>query len=414
MAVVDFVGNTRLIKINNSEIDFFDNLARKYKIIWSRDLRNNNIFPISNSVVGFIVTPLQTIELKSKYKEITFNHILRMHLYTTGFSRSNESHILDVKDNSDDFDIARDFLNLLSKEIQVGINREYITEKRQSDIVSGKVNYRKTFVNILKNKSRPISTLQDVLTTDTKINSLLIGALVKLSQSPNYLADSMALKDYFTEVVKPVIQDAEEFYKKINLNSQTARYEELLQLAVLIIDNADYSDIGDNVGVESFLLNFDTLFEQFVIEILKTVDNLNYNLFTTWKRKKNMLDEASFQEEKLYYQPDILYNFVENSPNHDYKDYSYAVLDCKNKAYNVFSNSDIYQVLSYSAALKSKRAILIYPSFYERSNKSIYFDYERFSPSKVDACFINIGENDGDNFLRSIDNFRNKIFDLLD
>lgn len=414
MGIIDIIGNTRLLQIRDDERDLFDDISRTYGITWSNDLRDSNIFPISNSIVGFIETPYQTIELKSKYKEINFNHILRLYLYTVGFSKSEDSQLINVVFNYDDFDLALEFLDLLSKQIQKGINREYKIMHNNSSFISGKVDYKKTFYNLMKNTNKPIIAQKEYLSVDTAINSLIAGALKKIEKSPEYASTASMLNNYFIDVQQPITENATVFLRNIYLDSQTIRFKELIQIAALIIDNADFRDLGNNLGMKSFLINFDTLFENFVLEILLSIENINYNHFTTWTKSRSLLNKNNFQRESILYQPDLLYKYSESSPDHHYKEFSYAVLDCKNKAYNIFSNSDVYQMISYAAALGSERSILIYPSFSERPNRFISLDYERFSPSRIYACFINIAEDESTRFLNSINEFKKRLFEIID
>lgn len=411
MEVIDNINNTRLLKIRSEERPYFDSLSKKYRIKWNEDLRANNIFPISRSIVGYINTPYQSFELKSKYNEINFNHILRIYLYTIGFSRDKNENILDVTFESEDFDIAREYLNLLAKEIQIGIHREYKYTTDNYKFITGKVNYKTSYLNQKKNYKFPIEARVQKLSTNTLINSLIVGALLKISKNSNYRLEALHLKDYYVEVKNPVTKNAETIYKHLSFNSHTIRFKQLLQLAVMIIDNSDYSDLGNNAGIESFLINFDKLFENFIIEILLSIDRDGYNHFTVWNKKQNMLNTDIFQDYRLMFQPDLLYKYKEDAIGNTS---SYAVLDCKNKAYNIFSNNDVYQMISYNHALNSDRSILIYPSFLNRANKSIVFNYERFMPTHIYACFINIAANNGDDFLRNIDDFRNKIISIIE
>lgn len=134
--------------------------------------------------------------------------------------------------------------------------------------------------------------------------------------------------------------------------------------------------------------------------------------FTSWSTTKQLTVPNSTH--RVNYSPDILYKFEEESAIYNYKIGAEAVLDCKNKAYNIFSNADIYQIITYGSALQSDKAILIYPSFTEKENMYIDLDNELFSPNRVYGCFINIVDNTGEGFEQSISNFVWKLFEILD
>ena len=55
------IADHHIIKVLNTEEDFFEKFAKRNNIPWKTDDRVNNIFPISKSYVGYIVTPQRKI-----------------------------------------------------------------------------------------------------------------------------------------------------------------------------------------------------------------------------------------------------------------------------------------------------------------------------------------------------------------
>ena len=117
--------------------------------------------------------------------------------------------------------------------------------------------------------------------------------------------------------------------------------------------------------------------------------------------------------QSIVYKPDILFKYKKEDPNNNFKPSAYAVLDCKNKAYHIFKNADVYQLISYSRKLNAHKALLLDPSFKERHSEQLLLDRDLFSPSEIYASFINIGDIDQSSFLASIDSFRNEVLRII-
>ena len=409
MTFINSNGNQHIINVLKEEREFFVDFTKEKGINWPIDQQKNNILIISASLVGYIITPKREILLKPKYQEINFNHILRIYLYLNSFHKNDDSKLLNVSANND-VDVARMFLDSLENQMKDGILREYKEKIQSTDDIIGRVNFAKTVLNIKKNKKKPVLTTVRNLSTDNSINRLIAGALIKLRNHKNYALRANEALNFFWEVSNPVTTKGHYYLQQIVFNSINNSYREIATYAAMLIDYTDYSDLGSSTGVQSFLINFDTLFEDFIIAI--TTESGEENKFSTWKQKK-LLTNNIVSDYELYYQPDLLYDFDSDSPLNNFKPYSFGVLDVKNKAYGIFKNADVYQLLTYANALNSKKAVLIYPSFSEINTQKICFDYELFDPSEVYGEYINIAEYSGDDFLNSISIFKQKLFNTL-
>lgn len=401
--------NQTIIKVQDREIPFFENFTKNSGIFWSKEQKDNGLLILSASLVGYIVTPYRTIKLPVKYSEITFEHVLRMYLYLYTFRKNDDAKELDISPNSDDLDITKSFFRLLRKETSNGILREYKPANIHEKVVTGHVNWNKTLYNIKKMSNSPITTTKFSLSTDNPINRLIVGALTKLTLSNKYSSTATGFLEFFRDVKNPVKKNGAKHLQNIVFNSNTNRYRKLLNYASMIIDNTDYNDMGKNTSVRSFLLNFDALYEDFVIKIL--TEESHVQGFSTWNGMHALGHSSTFGD--VTYQPDILFKYQSEDPNNDYKEHAYGVLDCKNKAYSIFKNADIYQIVSYSRKLNSNYAILLYPSFEDTQPAVLNLDYDLFSPASIYAAFINISKDSGEDFLKSIKNFAKTVVSIL-
>lgn len=252
-----------IITVQPEEMAFFEEFTKKYAISWTREEKLNNILPLSKSYVGYITTPTRVISLNPKYHEIGFEHIIRIYLYVYGYRPTDSTAILDVSESETSADVASMFIKNLKRNIQEGIIRSYQKTDIKSELLQGKVNYTRTYTNVLTGKGKPVMSRVSKLSIKNNINSLILSALEKLKHTDEYFSDAAQLEMYFYGADKNV-QNGSALLQEITFNSNTARYRRTLTYAAMIIDQLTYSDKGSSVGTDSFLINFDRLFEDFV------------------------------------------------------------------------------------------------------------------------------------------------------
>lgn len=395
------VAEQNIITVQDGEYAFFEEFTKKYGIAWSFEEKNSGILPLSKSYVGYITTPMRIISLKPKYHEIGFEHIIRMYLYVYGYSPTDSASILDVSNSETSADVADMFINNLRKNIREGIIRTYERKEIRTTTLKGRVDYTRTYLDARMMKRKYVSTKVSSLSVSNDVNALIISALKKLRHVKKYMAVASELSMYFDGANENVINGSS-VLESIIFNSNTARYRRTLTYAAMIIDQLSYSDKGAAVGTDSFIINFDRLFEDFVAKVLKEIPEKKE--FSTWantRKYAEVLDNLGKYDEREY-QPDIIYRFVEEDEQYDYMPSAYAVLDVKNKAYGQFKNADIYQILTYIRLLHSQKAVLLYPSFHKKKPETLSLEPSIFSPSTISACFVNIADESGTAFLDSI------------
>ena len=85
-----------LINIDEEEVSFFDTFLKNKGIKWNREERESRVVILSNSLVGYIKTPLKKIILEPKYKEVNISHVLRLYNYVYSYGGSQDDELLDV------------------------------------------------------------------------------------------------------------------------------------------------------------------------------------------------------------------------------------------------------------------------------------------------------------------------------
>lgn len=403
MSTTQEISNLRIVYVMPEEIEYFSKLSKSYNIKWKPEDRRNGVFPISKSYVGYLITPKRRIDLQPKYTEISMEHIFRMYLYVYGYTTSDNDKILDISVYSGNIDVAELFLQHLEKNIKMGILRTYKKEHIYSKRISGKIDFVSSYTRFMQNKKKFIVSKKSSLTLDNLINNIIVSALDKLIHVKKYASNANIYRSYFD--ISGTITNGSEALNNINFNSLNERYRQTLLYASMIIDQLDYDDIGDKLGSESFILNFDRLFEDFVAKIL--IELPKKRKFIKWDSSVKFADlyRNDACVETREYLPDLIYDYQEEDEKFNFFPSAKGVLDVKNKVYTQFKNYDVYQILTYKKLLNCQKMVLLYPSFGFKKYEVLQLQHDIFEVDQIYACFIDISEDSGDDFLKSIDNF---------
>ena len=168
---IETAGQT-IINVLDEEFSYFEQFVHKNNIRWAREEKNNSILTISQSYVGYLVTPVRKINLEPKYNEIGFEHIFRMYLYVYGYRTSDSSSVLDISEAQNEVDVAELFLENLQKNIQLGIIQSYRISNEKLGTIKGNVHYPSTYKNYLLNKKKYVDTKVSRLSLNNDINRL--------------------------------------------------------------------------------------------------------------------------------------------------------------------------------------------------------------------------------------------------
>ncbi|MGX5573070.1 5-methylcytosine restriction system specificity protein McrC [Bacillus toyonensis] len=402
-----------LINVFPDEIEFFTKFLEKKGITWRQEQKAASVIALSKSLTGYIKTPRRIINIEPKYKEINIVHILRLYNYIYSYRDVQDDELLDINKSNQSQNIVNSFLKKLQENISIGILQDYFPSEQKTKYLKGKVDYVSTYKNIMKLRRYPVKTEVYTLSPNVDINRLIVGALQMISQSKQNSSEAIELLGYFNNVV-PITENASEFLQNIHFNSKNIRYKKVTSDAAMIIDSLYYDGVRGNVGGESFLINFDILFEKFVRKIL--LEETNERNFSIWKEPK-LLGKEYFNGLVLssrFYQPDILYKFNPEDEERDYKPTAEAVVDVKNKANGVFKNADIYQVMLYNQLLYAKKSILIYPSFYYKPSTILMIENDSLPVPEIHSVFIDIASPDAETFKDAISNLIENVYEILE
>ncbi|MDG9744029.1 5-methylcytosine restriction system specificity protein McrC [Leuconostoc falkenbergense] len=411
MNIENIESDNNIIVVQEGEEKFFENFLKKNNIYWGKENKEQSVIVLSKSLVGVIATPIRKIEIKPKFKEVSLNHVMRLYLYIEGYNNSLDDELLDITNSSNFNGISEQFLSSLKQLLSRGLPKEYVLYDENSSYWKGHVNVVSSIKNSKLLRSNPVTTRYAHLTIDNSVNILIKAALRKLTKNSSDILAKRLLTYY--EGVSDSEGSGEQLYVKIVFNTKNSYLKKICFWAKMILDELFIDTIPGNIGGESFLINFDMLFESFVRKIAIEIPEKNFSL---WKQPRKM-GEISLEGNNIgnrIFLPDLLYKESTSEISNDFKDEAYGVIDVKNKAYNQFKPADIYQISMYASLLNAKVALLVYPAFYERGNEVMFIDY-KFAPIKyVSAVFVNIISNDSDIFLKSIELFKKRLLEIIE
>lgn len=411
MNIENIESDNNIIVVQEGEEKFFENFLKKNNIYWGKENKEQSVIVLSKSLVGVIATPIRKIEIKPKFKEVSLNHVMRLYLYIEGYNNSLDDELLDITNSSNFNGISEQFLSSLKQLLSRGLPKEYVLYNEKSSYWKGHVNVVSSIKNSKLLRSNPVTTRYAHLTIDNSVNILIKAALRKLTKNSSNILAKRLLTYY--EGVSDSEGSGEQLYVKIVFNTKNSYLKKICFWAKMILDELFIDTIPGNIGGESFLINFDMLFESFVRKIAIQIPEKNFSL---WKQPRKM-GEISLEGNNIgnrIFLPDLLYKESTSEISNDFKDEAYGVIDVKNKAYNQFKPADIYQISMYASLLNAKVALLVYPAFYERGNEVMFIDY-KFAPIKyVSAVFVNIISNDSDIFLKSIELFKKRLLEIIE
>lgn len=403
-----------LLYIFPDEMDFFDKFLEKKGIRWVEEQRKVSVLSLSKSLTGYIKTPRRTIDIEPKYKEIKLVHIIRLYNYVYSYRDTQDDELLDIDTSNQSENLVDSFLKKLRENISIGILQEYAIFEQKSKYLKGNVEYVSTYKDSMKLRTYPVKTKMYTLSLDIDLNRLIVGALKIISQSGRYNSESMELLGYFNNHVEAITNNASEYLQNIHFNSKNIRYKKIVSQAAMIIDSLYYDSLKGNVGGESFLVNFDILFEKFVKKIL--IEETTERSFSIWNEPKLLGKEYlnGVVVGSRLYQPDIVYNFIQEDEERGYQPTAEAVLDVKNKANGVFKNSDVYQIMLYNQLLYAKKSILIYPSFYSKPTTILTIENNIIPVPEIYSVFIDIATPNTETFKKAIYNLIEDVFQVLE
>jgi 5-methylcytosine-specific restriction endonuclease McrBC regulatory subunit McrC len=346
--------------------------------------------------------------VRPRHEQFGFNEVMKMYFYVEFDSLpSDDSADYGLGPSNFLLNIAEDFLAELERIRRRGLIGRYNKVSKEENFVKGEIDFKNS--KMTRNQVLNLQTEYDEHTVDNKPNRVIkycITCLQEIINDKNLLSELNKHKKSFRQVSDVTNPNSSEL-KDTFLSSHEKHYQEILKLCEIIIENLYYSEIGkDRKGV-SFLVNYDTLFEDFIRSVLMRDygEDFEYWGETGEKTYAEYYDTLEEHRKSKDYLPDLLYKY-----NREEKT-TQTVLDVKNKVDKIFSNPDIYQMKFYSDMLDTDQAVLIYPSTEDVKSSKIKLETKKGN-LEVQAIFFNLkGRNK--EFLDNMQEFAKEVYKAL-
>lgn len=247
--------------------------------------------------------------------------------------------------------LAIHFAQLVEVKIEEGLNREYLEHSDNLPAIRGRIDFQADVRQNLVMRQRTACRFAELSwdTADNQVLRQVIRLLLNLGFSPRLQGQLARLDSMLEEVTAGqfVASDVARF----SYHRQNAGYRELHSLCILMLEYLGISHRAGAQGFKSFIIDMNRLFEGFIRESVASRAPGGLSVSNAAAYGHLYLDT----EGRVPIRPDVLaYR----------RKHVRLVLDCKYKRRGeaTSSNADLYQAVSYCAALNVKRAILVYPS----------------------------------------------------
>lgn len=404
----------KITVIENSPIELDDKYLNVLKNILSEDstqpfrIEKNKLFFNDYIIGSFQVLDLK-IEILSRHGYFSLKSIFEMIFYTTldGFDNKMDTIGFTGGSSFGVSEVSTFFCSVCEKLVKSGINGEFISKKEKTKNIKGKIDFKS-----FNKRKIPLDGLNITYPNfsynsfENRIIKSCLKKIKKTSSSINHSHISKLLKEF--DLVDDITVNKAELHSfKYNKSFLNGYYPITLELAILILKDLNINYKNGNIKWSSFLVNSNTIFENYIFKIIK--DGLTEEVMK-WKKPKKFAQiiYKTFSSNKSFI-PDILIDYKSNKME------CRSVLDVKNKKFNIdtrklneiVSSSDIYQMLFYCERLKTNSGGLIFPSL--ESHDPIKLSINNEDNSNIFILSLNMDKNINDRHKELISNIRESV-----
>ncbi len=235
------------------------------------------------------------------------------------------------------------YYNYLSELLKKGLNKNYEDFNLNTRSPKGKINIHLTIIKHFKNFKFNINCNVKIFNEDNLFNQIIKFCLVRLIRISNGKLKSRGKKFlFYFQKVTTLTKINPSVFNQLTYNRLNKKYEIILILSNFIIQNSIICEIEGGFRFFSFLIDINTLFEDFVFKVIDKFKPFGYD---------NPKSKQSFNKtNNVHLIPDIIIK-KDNQ--------TVLAVDCKFKK-NI-TREDKYQIVTYGNYFNLKKGILIYP-----------------------------------------------------
>jgi len=255
-----------------------------------------------------------------------------------------------------------------SRLLRAGLLRNYRTESGELIVLRGRLDHRAQYLRRYGQLDRLHCTF-DEYDTDNPENQFIcaaLGAAVAVVDEPHLRSSLLQLRAVYSEACHPPTQDPRWYLRNIVYSRLNERYRPAHTLARLVLEHTAFDDLYDtrgDLGIRSFLVNMNALFEEFVTVLFSDALRDSDLHVAPKERLRAAIVDASTARTYATIVPDLVLAVRAGSHGVERR----TPVDIKYKMYadRKLSTSDIYQAFAYALALSTggidARAGLVYP-----------------------------------------------------
>lgn len=382
--------------IQENEIDTLRQICKRFGLSESNSINTSNLtFSLQRPFVGYIALPERKVNILPIHNAINLNDLLMMRLVLFDIDRGGAvsqgfAELLKFKNTFPS--ISDLFIKELELLIKKGLPISFRRSKQRGKSISGKIDYAKSMLLLKKRSTNPIVKSIDIPNLNNPTNWLLKKALRKIRLHIDPLTFNHLDAQLKVEIPKDL--------PDVKIARNAIYTSNCVQLAKMIINDLLPTKLNGLDWGETFLLNIDKVYEEFIYKILLfTKTDLEY------EKPNKGISYGEYRIVDNIYSKKVLPDIFCKRAG-----ILKGIVDAKNKFPKVFSNPDIYQMAFYSDYFGIKNIILAYPSNIDKERLSLNI-YK--NNSKIFAVFFNISSLSRGTLNKEIFRFSSEVDSLL-
>lgn len=248
------------------------------------------------------------------------------------------------------------FLNDLENVMGSHFHHEYIHQSEDLGTIKGKLDFQKQ-ARKLPSQVHTFSCNFDEFSIDNPLNRIIKATLKRIQElcrNEDNKKRSFNFYSLMHEIQDELITPS--YVSRLHFSRLNEKYESIIEFCCMILFGSTYSAEEGSHHYYALIFDMNLVFEKYVARLLR--NSLSEYSFESQANLNLASDHEpvfKYTRTKKHMIPDIIVR--ENGK-------SFAIIDTKykpNLSKGYISNADTYQMLAYSVANESDRAVLLYP-----------------------------------------------------
>lgn len=280
----------------------------------------------------------------------------------------------------------RQFLKEAETLIYHGLKKQYKKEEKNRKTLTGKLLLSEQIRRNYVHKER-FYTSAESYDRDNIYNRILkkaLGIIYTITDNKALQRDASNLLLHLRDVKNVFITDKQ--LERLQFNRHTERYKRGMELAKIILLQMMPDLSGGKNSVTALLFDMNALFERFITKELQR--ELPEYTVQAQKPQKYLLKNRHTSENSFLMKPDI--TIKKGDEILAILDTKWKLLTPDNKKRGV-SQSDLYQLYTYSSEYNCQKAVLIYPKWRDGQKEKEHFTF-RGSEKSLFVISVDLSE----------------------